>query len=642
MVTTMKLGMPVGIAVLSLLSLTTGRFCGAASQAAIAELIERELAWKNQRLCREQRREPTGPSIAVTHGDSDANGFDAASSFLTGCVFGKPTQSLYAPPDWRGQHLHQELKNNVAFWEQKDLDVMHGVENTLLLFHAGHGNPVSFHVVGGETTLESISLGDHKLRYFLQLSCNTLAHGEEATDYRQPHKFDPKAACNGGVGSCCKDGWQSAFYNWRNKVWPPAMANKLRLACGGSSTIGSDYATGKFWDFYLNHKDSVADSFIQAFYKPEEEAPEIPACLAQAEIDTLMPGKNNPLYDRELNPDAPKSGWLFLQSPVRLRDLIWTVAEIDKEKERERLLAEQQRGRWKKRIGNEIRPPVLILRRPRLKRSRKLASTPGIHLHRRSGALYYRSTDPPAIRLSEFRAESLREKLEELENLSLEDIGWIKGIPQELHQALVTRLEVTLLFQRDWKAALTRPGVTAFVVQSASDDTLGCGEPGDWPREFVKKLAIELRPPIPYRASDGEPELVPVLGSGYLRVGVSADTEQAVSAALVMRELSRKTKSAEVRRYPKAEEMARAQLQHEGVERYYRLSSWNWGYYEAPGNCRQQEMRLVYEFRFVPRSRDFSEWPPRVVEVAGHVGEGVPIKCDVPAFDADHGSVGDS
>jgi hypothetical protein len=72
---------------------------------------------------------------------------------------------------------------------------------------------------------------------------------------------------------------------------------------------------------------------------------------------------------------------------------------------------------------------------------------------------------------------------------------------------------------------------------------------------------------------------------------------------------------ARVLSYDEALEEATAKLKE--VDRY-RLDWWNWGYKEADGNVSQKDLRIVFQFAFVPKEQErVLEYPPRLVEVMG-------------------------
>ncbi|MFN2183634.1 MAG: hypothetical protein ACK2UU_06570, partial [Anaerolineae bacterium] len=49
----------------------------------------------------------------------------------------------------------------------------------------------------------------------------------------------------------------------------------------------------------------------------------------------------------------------------------------------------------------------------------------------------------------------------------------------------------------------------------------------------------------------------------------------------------------------------------------YRLDSWDWGYKELSGNVEQKEMKVVYQFQFVPADQErLVDYPPVMIEIA--------------------------
>jgi len=119
------------------------------------------------------------------------------------------------------------------------------------------------------------------------------------------------------------------------------------------------------------------------------------------------------------------------------------------------------------------------------------------------------------------------------------------------------------------------------------------------------------------RQIDVDGVLVNVLGEGGVMAVQMNNDGSVLNAAKVWREIVDVRQQARVKRYEEAYEEALGQIKDPQM---YKLDRWTWGYKEAAGNAEQSELRIVFQFWFMPADGDtLPDHPPQMIEVAGQI-----------------------
>jgi len=247
---------------------------------------------------------PPQDSAITAHGNTDWH-IDTAHEFLFGVDnSGNPSAANHCPNSWSRRHMHVGLSNTNHFYYDKDLttpgddaDTTNGIDQAMLFFYAGHGNPTIWNTLGNNASQGNVSLGDCPggglLRYYWQCSCQVFAHGPRVCagsthDYSCPGGFDGSADS----------------YNMRNvyERWGPALSKYLRMACGAStSAYCHESQMNRIWNNYNNLSYDVADSFI---YGLRGSTWVVPLCIALGGSSVT----STPLYDLTFTNAANTSG----------------------------------------------------------------------------------------------------------------------------------------------------------------------------------------------------------------------------------------------------------------------------------------------------------------------------------------------
>lgn len=107
---------------------------------------------------------------------------------------------------------------------------------------------------------------------------------------------------------------------------------------------------------------------------------------------------------------------------------------------------------------------------------------------------------------------------------------------------------------------------------------------------------------------------VNVLGpGGGMTVQLNNDGS-VLNASKVWRTVAREGEMRPVKPREQALKEAMKQIENPGA---YKLDSWDWGYMELPGNVERKEMKVVYQFQFVPAEQEQpADYPPVTIEIA--------------------------
>ncbi|MCK4785153.1 MAG: hypothetical protein KAV87_15495, partial [Desulfobacteraceae bacterium] len=247
---------------------------------------------------------PPQDSVIAAHGNTDWH-IDTAEEFLFGTdMNGNSTASNHSPSSWSRDHIHVGLTNTNHFYYDSDLitpgddaDTTNGIDQAMLFFYAGHGNPVIWNTLGNNATQSNVYLGDcpgsGKLRYYSQCSCKVFAHGPRictgsSHEYACPGDFD---------GSADSSSMRNVY-----ERWGPALSENLRMACGASTAAYChETQMNRIWDNYNNNGFDVADSFIDGL---RGSGWVVPLCITLGNSDVIQ----TPLYDATFTNQANNSG----------------------------------------------------------------------------------------------------------------------------------------------------------------------------------------------------------------------------------------------------------------------------------------------------------------------------------------------
>jgi hypothetical protein len=110
---------------------------------------------------------------------------------------------------------------------------------------------------------------------------------------------------------------------------------------------------------------------------------------------------------------------------------------------------------------------------------------------------------------------------------------------------------------------------------------------------------------------------IPVLGRGGVMIIQMNNDGTLLNSSKIWRQIVDIKKKARVKSYKRAYNEALEKLQRHQA---YKLDRWIWGYKEAPGNVKQDELRIVFLFEFLPINEEMMrEYPPRRIEISGHI-----------------------
>ena len=103
---------------------------------------------------------------------------------------------------------------------------------------------------------------------------------------------------------------------------------------------------------------------------------------------------------------------------------------------------------------------------------------------------------------------------------------------------------------------------------------------------------------------------------GVIRVQMNNDGSL-LNASKVWRQIVDMKKLVRVKKYEEAYQEALRQMKN---PRAYKLDDWTWGYKEAAGSVGQTDLRIVFQFGFVPVDPETqTEYPPRMIEIPGQI-----------------------
>jgi hypothetical protein len=465
------------------------------------------------------------------HGDDDWH-IDTAEEFLFGTdMGGSSTADNHCPDSWIKKHIHVDMTNTNAFYYDDDLigtgddsDPVNGIDQGMLFFYAGHGNPTLWHTLGNNAVQGNMKLGDCMLRYYWQCSCAVFAHGPRdctgsTHHYSCPGNFDGSADSS----------------DMRNVIerWGPVLDDKLRMACGVSTSAYCHQSqTNRIWNNYNNLSMDVADSFIDGL---RGSTWVVPLCITKGGSDVT----NSPLYDTTFTNQANTSGitYYHIQYLSNFESTqIWPTL---------------------------IRPTAKLLPIYKVK--------------------------PPLLQI--FRGKRTLDTKDPLPE------------GEYIERAL------TFIDGQNWTEKNVAEPV-GFKFMLASVPVEGNSEEI---KQYQKNATIIFKRQI--EVENGM--LVNVLGEGGV-IKIQMDNDGTIfNANKVWREIEGEVDWVPVKTLDEALEEAQKQLENPQA---YELDHYTWGYKELAGSVEQKELRIVFQFEFVPIDPEILlEYPPKMIEIPGQV-----------------------
>jgi hypothetical protein len=401
--------------------------------------------------------------------------------------------------------------------------------------------------------------GQGLLRYYWQCSCKVFAHGRlncggSSMEYGCPQTFD---------GSADSVTMRNVY-----ERWGPALTADLRMACGSSTEAWCwNGEVDAIWDLYNNYNAYVSDAFVLGLRRYHSNV--VPVCITLGGASVT----DTPLWDLTFTNVPNSSGTRFYHlqyisnfestptaPPLRESVDALPVLELIPMPLPPALdqIKFKQEGDW--------------LISPQQVRGRGAA----VRVNTLSGAVYTQG----------------------------EAAGFAKG--QALSEQEYIDRALRYLEEQGWQEKLTaEPMGISTRIQSVPVK----GESGEL-QEVQKNVLITFRRVIEV---GGRP--VNVLGAGGVMTVQLNNDGSLLNAAKVWRTVAKEGKVLPVKPYEQALEEALRQIQTPDA---YRLESWSWGYQEMAGNMEQKEMRIVYEFQFVPTDHEkLVDYPPVTVEIVG-------------------------
>lgn len=482
--------------------------------------------------------------------------------------------SAYPPQCRTGRDTEANVNNT-------DAD---GIDTTMLFFHVGHGEESSNASFSTAAHLYLYGQPDHyahtqfmklgncescnegMLRYFWQCACQVFAHGPQKTpghpDYFRPEDYD---------GSNDNVAMRNVYARWG-----PALGTGLRMACGVSTLAYCDKdVASAIWTYYREDEKNfdVADAFIMGMHsvRPYEV---IPLCIASGgSFKNNSPLIKDTRFTNLPNDEPVPRTNLYIQFPqgfqsnkpyiIIVPPLPPRVADIFRLKIPRRL-PPIDRIEFKVPKPPQPDPHIMISTKPDADFGLSVKVRPV------SGAVYFSGKlkfDPKTPILSEAAYIDRAAKFMGHFGLSETSADAPSGIRMMLQST-----------------SLESKGKTISHAQKNVIVT------------FKRHIVVEGKP-------------VTVLGDGgEMQVQMNNDGS-IINASKVWREIDGIVKKAPVKPYGEAYKEA---IQFLKDSEAYHLTHWTWGYKELSGSVKQEEMRIVYRFYFVPKKQGAPYSPTRI------------------------------
>jgi hypothetical protein len=519
--------------------------------------------------CGEPPRNPMLNTVITAHGNTDWH-IDTAEEFLTGLdMDGTDLATNHMPNTWTGRHIHVGMANTRDYYYDSskvasgaDSDVVHGIDRAMLFFYAGHGNPDIWNTLGNSASQDDVLLannaGDGLLRYYWQCSCEVFAHGAltcpgSSDVYSCPATFDGSADS----------------VNMRNvyERWGPALTADLRMACGSSTLAWCWHGeVDAIWDNYNNHHYYVSDAFVFGLTRYHSNV--VPLCITMGGADVI----ETPLWDLTFTNEPNTSGTTRyhiqylsnFESTPRFVLIPTIVAELPVLELIPLPLSDSLSEIEFKQDGDWLLSPQEVRDRG-----------PATRVNASSGAVY-------ALGETGGFAEG-------------------KALSEEeyLHRAM------SYLKEQGWQEEfVAEPMGVSIRIQSVPVE----GNAGDI-QDMQKSVLITFKRMIQVGG-----KTVNVLGPGGVMTVQLNNDGSVLNASKVWRTVAKEGEMRPVKPREQALEEAIKQIENPDA---YKLDSWNWGYKEFAGNVEQKEMKVVYQFQFVPAEQEqILDYPPVTVEIA--------------------------
>jgi len=341
------------------------------------------------------------------------------------------------------------------------------------------------------------------------------------------------------------------------------------MACGGSTLMYCHTSqTNQMWADYNSNGMGVADSWLHGFGMWGV----VPLCMTRGGADITK----TPLYDQVFTNAPNTSGTGFYHILYRYPpDSATAVATSE-------LATEIPKRLPRIRLG--VPAPPEKMRNLKLTSATpatvSAASVAGgkaqVKMLPASGAMYLDSGQQP-----EFSAQRLQDaEYIERANRFFQEVGWDEKStsPPELVRYL-----------------------TASMPEGGKASDIRSGQ---------KSVTFTLR-----RRIEVAGKSIEVLGDGGMMTVHMGNDGMVLKASKVWRAIEPLSAEVNVKSFEEARAEAMRKL---GNPEAYKLDRWKWGYKELSDNVEQDELKLVYQFAFVPVSPDKKlDFPPQLVEVAG-------------------------
>jgi hypothetical protein len=509
--------------------------------------------------------DPSLNSVAAAHGNTDWH-IDTANEFLFGKdMGGNVTASNHAPNSWSRKHIHVGLTNTSKYYYDKDLDpsgddinATSGIDSAMLFFYAGHGNAVTWSTLGNSATQSKVSLAN-------------AAQGGRLRYYWQcsceVFAHGPKTCTAGGMEySCPQDFNGSADSDAMRNVfqrWGKALGRDLRMACGMSTlAFCHESNVNNVWDRYNNQGMHVADAFISGF---SAGGSVVPLCITRGGSDITKTPLYDPTFTNKPNASGNSHYHALYAAGTGSTPVASSMQAIPEFLPRFRAVAAP--------IAPQLRERTIAPLRA------FQGGQADVRVEPASGAVHLTARAAASPRESPIAERELRIRASSF----VQELGW-HG-PQ-----------------------LGEPTVTRLMAASMPID----GKAGEG-RQMQKGVVLTYR-----RQIEVGGKLIEVLGSGGVINITLSNNGSILNANRVWRSIEPLKDMVRIKTFEEAQAEAMRKLE---VPDAYKLDRWKWGYKELGAGEQQEELKVVFQFAFVPRNReDLLQYPPRLVEVGGEKG----------------------
>ncbi|MDR2018310.1 MAG: RICIN domain-containing protein [Syntrophobacterales bacterium] len=513
---------------------------------------------------------PPANSVKAVHGNTDWN-IDTANAFLFGKnMAGSQTTQHYAPNTWSKTHSHIGLTNTSKYYYDKsrvstgaDTDVLNGIDQTMLFFYTGHGNPTIWNTLGDNATQSSVLLansnGGGKLRYYWQCSCAVFAHGPETCTPRGTFSYSCPNKFNGAADSVSM---RNVFQRWGS-----ALNSSLRMACGGSTSMYCNTdQVDRVWSNYARGY-TVAQMFLDGFGQGGAYGV-VPLCITMGGDDITK----TPLYDTSFTNAPNTSG----NTHYHLMYPAGTQQSSSNQLSARQIT--QQLPKFK--VAQATPPPKLV----------KALSTSGTSLEVAS----------PLLAGGKARLE----RVSGTGALHLDSGQIAKPGRKTLTEKEYIKHAASFLSEQEWSEQQTaEPMVTRYTTVSMPV----AGQPSEM-QETQAGVTVQYKRVV--QAGGASLEVLGTAGT----IRVQMDNEGTVlRATKLWQKLEPISSSFAVKDFEAARAEAMKQLH---AADSYQLNQWKLGYRQVSVGADQDELRPVYQFAFVPAKQHDIEHPPQLIEVS--------------------------